>query len=449
MNTWDNGYPSGGNYWSDYNGTDSFSGPYQNLPGSDFIGDTPYVINSNNTDHYPLMIPYETEPPIITILSPENKTYSANAVPLTLTVDEATSWIGYSLDGQANVTITENTTLSDFSTGSHYVVVYANDTFGNMGTSNTVYFTVDATFPTISILSPENKTYTVSDVPLTFTVSEPTSWMGYSLNGQTNVTISGNTTIFDLSEGVHTVIVYANDTIGNMGYSDTVYFTVDTATPNIEILSPENKTYPTGSVSLTLTVDEATSWIGYSLDGQETVTITGNTTLTGLSDGIYSLVVYANDTAGNIGSSNMVYFTMDNTPPSISIVSPENKTYDTTDIPLTFTIDESVLWMAYSLNAQANVTITGNTTLYGLSNDFYTLVVYARDMAGNIGSSEIVYFGLETQQPDPQSPEPLQPWIVATILIIAVVGTGLLVYFIKVKKPTEKNILPDEVNRHG
>jgi parallel beta-helix repeat protein len=54
-NVWDDGYPSGGNYWSDYKGTDLYSGPYQNVTGSDGIGDTPYVIDANNTDHYPLM----------------------------------------------------------------------------------------------------------------------------------------------------------------------------------------------------------------------------------------------------------------------------------------------------------------------------------------------------------------------------------------------------------
>jgi nitrous oxidase accessory protein NosD len=40
-NIWDNGYPSGGNYWSDYNGTDS---------NGDGIGDTPYVIDANNLE---------------------------------------------------------------------------------------------------------------------------------------------------------------------------------------------------------------------------------------------------------------------------------------------------------------------------------------------------------------------------------------------------------------
>jgi hypothetical protein len=68
-NIWDNGYPSGGNYWSDYKGTDLYSGPYQNETGSDGIGDTPYVIVSLDTmtyltsnitdiDHFPLMGPF-------------------------------------------------------------------------------------------------------------------------------------------------------------------------------------------------------------------------------------------------------------------------------------------------------------------------------------------------------------------------------------------------------
>ena len=60
----DDGYPSGGNHWSDYTGVDEKSGPNQDQPGGDGIGDTPYIVDSNNQDRYPLMeswIPPEHE----------------------------------------------------------------------------------------------------------------------------------------------------------------------------------------------------------------------------------------------------------------------------------------------------------------------------------------------------------------------------------------------------
>ena len=63
-NVWNDGYPSGGNYWSDYTGVDLYSGPYQNETGRDGIGDTQYVIDENNTDHYPFMNPYTPQPDV-------------------------------------------------------------------------------------------------------------------------------------------------------------------------------------------------------------------------------------------------------------------------------------------------------------------------------------------------------------------------------------------------
>jgi parallel beta-helix repeat protein len=58
QNQWDNGYPSGGNYWSDYIGVDNLKGPNQDISGSDGIGDTNYSIDSDSVDNYPLMSPF-------------------------------------------------------------------------------------------------------------------------------------------------------------------------------------------------------------------------------------------------------------------------------------------------------------------------------------------------------------------------------------------------------
>jgi len=55
-NYWDDGYPSGGNYWSDYRGADNYWGENQSIPGSDGVGDIPYNIpGGTGQDRYPLM----------------------------------------------------------------------------------------------------------------------------------------------------------------------------------------------------------------------------------------------------------------------------------------------------------------------------------------------------------------------------------------------------------
>jgi parallel beta-helix repeat protein len=56
---WDDGYPTGGNYWDDFTGTDVKTGAGQNNDGSDGIIDVPFTIAANNTDDYPLLAPIE------------------------------------------------------------------------------------------------------------------------------------------------------------------------------------------------------------------------------------------------------------------------------------------------------------------------------------------------------------------------------------------------------
>lgn len=87
---------------------------------------------------------------------------------------------------------------------------------------------IDGTRPVVTILSPENRTYNSSNVALVFVVNELASWMGYSLDKEERVNVTSNTTLSGLSNGVHNVTMYANDTFGNMGISETSSFTVET-----------------------------------------------------------------------------------------------------------------------------------------------------------------------------------------------------------------------------
>lgn len=82
--------------------------------------------------------------------------------------------------------------------------------------------------PAISVQSPLNETYANSTIPLVYASNKQVSWQAYSLDGKQNVTISGNSTLTDLTGGLHTLTVYANDTYGNLGASQTVSFNVKT-----------------------------------------------------------------------------------------------------------------------------------------------------------------------------------------------------------------------------
>jgi hypothetical protein len=84
-------------------------------------------------------------PPLVRILSPLNKTYYSNAIPLVFETSEATSWIGYSIDNSPNVTISDNTIIN-VEDGTHQIVICASDTFGNMGSSTLINFSVNSSF---------------------------------------------------------------------------------------------------------------------------------------------------------------------------------------------------------------------------------------------------------------------------------------------------------------
>jgi hypothetical protein len=192
--------------------------------------------------------------PEISIISPSNMSFNTNSLPLNITVGhinplatEASAY--YSLDGKGNITLSSgqesrienaekivtpyNLEIGNLSDGLHNLTVYAKITYWHYGLSSastSVQFTIDTSPPIISELSISNKTYNLQNITLSFNVNENTSWAAYNLDNQGNTTIQGNTTLTGLSDGSHSIVVYANDTLGNMGKSDTVFFTVNIPT---------------------------------------------------------------------------------------------------------------------------------------------------------------------------------------------------------------------------
>jgi parallel beta-helix repeat protein len=224
VNFWDDGYPSGGNYWSDYVGVDVKSGLGQDLPGSDGIGDLPYIIDADNVDHYPLMNPYGAPPP---------PTYT---LTITATVggttDPAPRTYSYTANSTVQVTaIPEANYLFDFWELDGVNVGSANPYSVYMDKDHTLKAIFSPIPPPLSAsISPLSASIRVGQsVTFTSTVSDgytPYSYQWY-LNGNP---VSGATswTFTPTTSGIYYVHLRVTDAKGNTTQSETARITVAT-----------------------------------------------------------------------------------------------------------------------------------------------------------------------------------------------------------------------------
>jgi len=122
-------------------------------------------------------------------------------------------------------------------------------------------------------------------------------------------------------------------------------------------------------------------------------------------DGKYFIRVRACDNLTQCSYGYSENITIDNTKPFVEIISPQNTTYTTNTITLSFNATDANLnrvW--YSLNDGTNITITGSTILI-LDNGNYKLTLYADDKAGNENSST-VYFKVSVAPAPAPAPAP-------------------------------------------
>jgi len=295
--------------------------------------------------------------------------------------------------------------------GEYYFNVSVNDTLGNTNYSMLLVnvTSVDLTPPYVQILFPENVTYNYIITELNFTASDNVGldmcW--YSLNGgATNTTTPCNQNITGITanEGSNTWTVYARDTTGNENNSVVTFF-VDTVSPNVEILFPEDIDYNYIVTELNFTASDNialhTCW--YSLDlGATNITTPCNQNITGLTsfEGPNQWRLYVNDTTGNENSS-VVSFYIDTTPPS----------FDNLPNVTSFTTSEQVFFEVFATDISRSIdafsvndsnffilkTEEGETTAKGelinitnLVAGLYSLNISVNDTLGNTNYSTLL-----------------------------------------------------------
>ena len=182
------------------------------------------INDSANTVKSPVRtIKIDNTNPVVTITSPENKSYSYRRIDLAATVTETVEKLEYSLDGGSFKKLCKDcngdSMSKTFSNGQHILTVRATDYAGNVGES-TRQFYVDDKAPKVTINSPKAKTYKTDTIVVDIGVNEKVK-LEYSDNGVTFEELCNDCNSYlavkTFSPDAYTLQVRATDKVGNVG----------------------------------------------------------------------------------------------------------------------------------------------------------------------------------------------------------------------------------------
>ncbi|MEP0767186.1 MAG: hypothetical protein HRF45_11675, partial [Fimbriimonadia bacterium] len=250
-------------------------------------------------------------------------------------------------------------TLTD---GPHTVQVRATDDCDNVGLSTTVTFVVDETPPTVRVDAPTEGQCVRSPVSITYTVSDnlpgPLKMCEVLIDGVVVHTDApcdqGTHTVgpFALTDGPHTVQVRATDDCNNVGTSTLVNFKVDNTPPTATITSPQDGQCTGNDVTVTYSVAD-------NLPGplkKCEILIDGVVVKTdapcpqgdyvagpfALADGVHTVQVRVTDDCDNVGVSTLVTFTVDDTPPTATITTPQEGQCTGRSVTVRYTVADNL-----------------------------------------------------------------------------------------------------------
>ncbi len=293
----------------------------------------------------------------------------------------------------------------------YYYAVTAVDFEGNENSavSSVSAKTADITPPNITIISPQNKTYALHDIPLQYAVSEP-SLCEYSLGSD----FIPEAPSINANEGSNLLSMRCSDPSGNIGNAS-LSFSTDTIPPAPIQIS--GKQIPRKEqINVTWTPLNDAGFVSYTIYRSSTpfsstqsasplAVISSRSQSSYLdttvkSEGLYYYAINAKDAMGNMNSTVESYYVAveDLTPPVISISSPVPRTYSEYSVPLAFSSNEPVANCSIVLNSQQG-NASANITAGEGSN---SLTVSCQDLNFNPGSAA-VSFNVNAQAP-PQIP---------------------------------------------
>lgn len=363
-NYWDNGYPSGGNFWDDYSGVDNFSGPNQDQPGSDGIGDSWYAVAPSGIDHYPIMEPLfptaENKPPEITgmsILPPLQESGLDVNISAYIMDDDLVMDAHLEVRLPDTTTTNESMMLEGLSTyylnatysqpGTYHFNVSAIDSEGLWNSSGGTFVVVDTTNPWIVDVSANpdvQEVYVPVNISATLQDNDLVSFVSFNMscpdNSWRNLTPSNNAqdlyweeTSFD-TLGQYNGSVTAIDRSGNSNSSSFIFNILDSTSPSILALQASHSSQEVSSyVNITAVVQDNFALESVFLNVSFPSGTHSNVSMiesipseyflnsTYHEVGDHSATVWATDTSGNAATQSLSFLMVDGFAPTITSVS--------------------------------------------------------------------------------------------------------------------------------
>ncbi len=353
-------------------------------------------------------VPGVPVPPVVTLVSPYDGALIAAGTPVTLSVeDDGSVTFEYSVDGGPYLSLSApyEVATAGWSDGVHTLDVRVTDEDMNEVTSS-YSFEVDATSPSVSILTPLDGLSAPRGYTLEADVYDShLSSVTVSVDGAGPVPFA-SPYLMDMTSwslGWHLVVVSAGDAVGHTS-SDSVSFEIVDSTIVLSVLSPADGSFVRSGTPVSLCVLSPGTVTCTWSEGEASHALPAPYEIdtTGWAEGYHALTVDASDDLGSSAQA-IVSLTIDDTPPAIVFLSPEPGSFVTPEDSISMAAyDLNFDRIVWSLNGFVGESQSAEVSIslsYFAMDGYFTLEVSAWDKAANFDEESIV-FAMDNSGPE-------------------------------------------------
>jgi hypothetical protein len=330
--------------------------------------------------------------------------------------------------------------------GAHALGVIARDAAGNTATAAPISVTVDNAPPSVTVTGPAEGETVLGLVAVTADAADNVAVAGVQfrldgINLGSAVAAAPFTLDWDstaVANGSHTLTAVAHDAVGNVSTSAVVSVTVnnpDTTPPTVALTTPANGAPARGTIPLAADAADnvGVEGVRFLLDGEP---VGGEVTIAPYSitwesaavpDGVHTLSAIARDAAGNSTTAAAVAVTVDNAPPTASVIAPAAGSAIRGSVAVIVVAADNVgvagvqfLLDGNPLGAEdttAPYSVSWNTAAAG--NGAHTLSAVARDAGGNTASAADVTVTIDNVAPTVTVTAPANNSLVRGSILVA------------------------------